>query len=146
MLASSPRTAMDEAFLMSAQLSDLMERGVKELGLTSIRARMLHAIFHLGPVRQRQISDAMGCSAQQVAAVLDVLGQKGLIERHPDPTDRRAHLVSLTETGTDLAAQIESHRTTAAEWLLKDVSPENLEAFVSVTRHIRRLTVLPPSV
>lgn len=142
----SPRAAMDEAFLMSAQLSDLMERGVKEIGLTSLRARMLHAIFLLGPLRQRQLSEAMGCSAQQVAAVLDVLGEKELIERQPDPTDRRAHLVSLTKEGATLAQKIESHRSIAAEWLLKDVSPDDLEVFVSVTRHIRQLTAISPSV
>ncbi|WP_269589168.1 MarR family winged helix-turn-helix transcriptional regulator [Rhodococcus maanshanensis] len=131
---------------MSAQLSDLMERGVKELGLTSLRARMVHAIFLLGPLRQRQLSEAMGCSAQQVAAVLDVLEEKDLIERQPDPSDRRAHQVSLTKKGASLAHQIESHRSIAADWLLKDIPREDLEAFVSVTRHIRQQTAVSPSV
>ncbi|MCZ4278990.1 MarR family winged helix-turn-helix transcriptional regulator [Rhodococcoides yunnanense] len=142
---TSPRAAMDEAFLLSSQLSDLMDRGVKQLGLTSIRARLLHAVFQLGPQRQRQLSDALGCSAQQVAAVLDVLSDKGLISRQPDPTDRRAFLVSLSQQGDALARDIESYRATAAEWLLKDISDEQLEAFVTVARHIRQQTVVPPS-
>ncbi|RVW04596.1 MarR family winged helix-turn-helix transcriptional regulator [Rhodococcus spongiicola] len=143
--ASSPRMAMDEAFLMSTQLSELMERGVKALGLTSLRARMLHAILQLGPMRQRQISDVLGCSTQQVAAVLDVLSDRGLIERRPDPNDRRAHLVTLTETGGALADQLESHRAAVAEWLLKDLPPEKLDAFMLVAQEIRRRAVAPPS-
>ncbi|MBN1146817.1 MAG: MarR family transcriptional regulator [Anaerolineales bacterium] len=69
-------------------------------------------------LRALQCGDRQGCmmselaeASQQVSAtmtgIIDRLAEHGLVERRPDPYDRRALRVSLTQDGHDLLAQIE---------------------------------------
>ena len=54
------------------------------------------------PVNVRDLQHAMMLSSSGVTKRLDRLETAQLIERHPDPTDRRGVLIRLTRTGLDL--------------------------------------------
>jgi DNA-binding MarR family transcriptional regulator len=52
------------------------------------------------PVRtQAALAQAIGADKSRIIGVLDELQEQGLIERYPDPADRRAHLLELTPSG-----------------------------------------------
>lgn len=54
------------------------------------------------PVRtQAALARAIGADKTRLIAVLDELQQRGLIERRPDPADRRVHLLELTPAGRE---------------------------------------------
>lgn len=67
------------------------------IGLTAGEARTLAHAGRAGTVRQNVLAERMGIEAMTVSAYLDRLEARGLIARLPDPTDRRAKLVALTE-------------------------------------------------
>lgn len=53
-----------------------------------------------GPVRtQAALARRVGADPTRIIDILDELQQRGLIEREPDPADRRVHLLSLTADG-----------------------------------------------
>ncbi|MGW4350704.1 MarR family winged helix-turn-helix transcriptional regulator [Nocardia sp. NPDC004582] len=63
-----------------------------------------------GPARgQGVLAQEIGADKTRIIAVLDDLQERGLIERRPDPADRRARLLALTTEGRHLrdAAQAE---------------------------------------
>ncbi len=60
-----------------------------------------------------------------MATILAALGQRGLIERTPDPEDGRRQVVSLTEAGRQRA---ESDRQVREEWLARALQERYSEA------------------
>jgi DNA-binding MarR family transcriptional regulator len=59
------------------------------------------------PMRtQAALARTIGADKTRLIAVLDALQQRGLIEREPDPADRRVHLLGLTEAGHRAHAKI----------------------------------------
>lgn len=67
------------------------------LGLTPGEARVLAYAARYEPVRQSALAERAALEPMTVSTYLDGLESKGLVERKPDPTDRRAKLVTLTE-------------------------------------------------
>ena len=48
---------------------------------------------------QLALSEQMGYDKTRLIALLDGLADQGLVAREPDPADRRARIVSLTDSG-----------------------------------------------
>lgn len=61
---------------------------------------------HEGGLRQNQLAAAFRVSPSTLSEMLNRLEEDGLIARTPDPSDRRATLMTLTDQGADRACQI----------------------------------------
>jgi DNA-binding MarR family transcriptional regulator len=61
--------------------------------------------------------------------LLDDLEAAGLIERRPDPADRRARRVVATKQGTKLLAALDERLQTAEAHLLTPLDPKARESF-----------------
>ncbi len=55
---------------------------------------------------QRALSEALHIPPSRLVALLDDLEEQGLVERRPDPADRRVRCLYLTETGDDLLEKL----------------------------------------
>jgi DNA-binding MarR family transcriptional regulator len=51
----------------------------------------------------RELASALHCDNSYITSVVDVLEEKGLVERRAHPSDRRIKVISLTEEGALLA-------------------------------------------
>ncbi len=60
-----------------------------------------------GPKRQLDLAAHLGIDRTVMTYLLDDLEKAGLVQRQPDPADRRARLISPTEQGRDLACELE---------------------------------------
>jgi DNA-binding MarR family transcriptional regulator len=80
-----------------------MDRRIAQagLGLTPGEGRTLAHAGRAGLVRQNVLAERMGIEAMTLSGYVDRLEAKGLVERVPDPDDRRAKLVRLTEEAAE---------------------------------------------
>jgi DNA-binding MarR family transcriptional regulator len=53
---------------------------------------------------QRELAEFLRLDPSQVVSLVDDLQSRGLVERRPDPADRRANVVVATEAGRKVAA------------------------------------------
>jgi DNA-binding MarR family transcriptional regulator len=73
-----------------------------DLGLAP---KQLGLIWRLSPgssLPMRTIGESLYCDASYVTDLVDRLEERGLIERRPDPDDRRVKLIALTSEGEQL--------------------------------------------
>jgi len=80
-----------------------------------------HAISELhaqGPGTQQQLADALRLQKSTVSRLIDELARSGLVERAPNPDDRRSHLIHLTTEGSARAGRLEDARRDLFERLL----------------------------
>lgn len=65
---------------------------------------------HGAGLRNSQLAEQLRIAARSATEVVDQLQEKLLVQRTPDPTDRRAWLITLTEQGRELSALIREDR------------------------------------
>jgi DNA-binding MarR family transcriptional regulator len=69
-------------------------------GLSLSRTKVLRQLQRSGPTRQGVLAVHFGVVPHSITDIVDGLERDGLAERLPDPADRRAKLVALTDKGT----------------------------------------------
>src|SRR3954470_1069329 len=73
---------------------------VGEAGLRPGQAQLLRALDSEQPTPMRQLACVMRCDPSNVTGLADRLEERGLVERLPDPSDRRVRALALTAEGT----------------------------------------------
>ncbi|MFG1922769.1 MarR family winged helix-turn-helix transcriptional regulator [Cryptosporangium sp. NPDC048952] len=79
---------------------------IAPLGLHPGQEAFLLELDRTGPRIQAQLSDALGCEPPSVTLMARKLEASGHIRRAPAPSDKRATVVELTESGQTLADQV----------------------------------------
>lgn len=84
---------------VSRLLRGELERRIASTGLelTPAEARTLLHAAHGEASRQNVIAERMGVDPMTLSGYLDRLEARGLIRREPDPRDRRAKIVQVTD-------------------------------------------------
>ena len=67
-------------------------------GLSMARTKVLRRL-HEGPTRQSVLAAEFELSPHSITDIVDGLERLGMAERRPDPADRRAKLVAITDAG-----------------------------------------------
>ncbi|MGW6494975.1 MarR family winged helix-turn-helix transcriptional regulator [Nonomuraea angiospora] len=76
------------------------------LGLYPGQEALLLELDRTGPRIQAELSEALGCEPPSVTLMTRKLEASGHIRRKPAPSDRRASIVELTDSGQALADQV----------------------------------------
>lgn len=79
---------------------------IREGGLTLPQFAVLEILYHKGDLRICDIIEGTLSTGGNMTVVIDNLEKDGLVRRYPDPEDRRASLISLTEKGIQLMEDI----------------------------------------
>jgi DNA-binding MarR family transcriptional regulator len=85
-----------------------------------------------GPVRsQLALAAAMGYDKTRLIALLDRLQEAGLVVREPDPADRRARIIRLTEEGERRLAAARADIRAMEEELLAGLPADERRALLA---------------
>ena len=78
------------------------EEAAAERALTGAQAKLL-SLLSLEPLPMRKLAQKLKCEPSNVTGIVDRLEARGLVERQPDPADRRVKVAAATEEGRRVA-------------------------------------------
>jgi MarR family 2-MHQ and catechol resistance regulon transcriptional repressor len=87
-------------------IQSLVERRLDTFGLTENQFGSMEILYYLGPQSQRELGSKLFTSGGNITMVIDNLEKRSLVQRVRSESDRRTIIVSLTEQGRELIAQI----------------------------------------
>ena len=106
----------------------LTDRWAEKHGLSEGRLQVLF-VLRRSPGQQRalgEIADVLHVSPRNVTGLIDALERDGLVERVPDPDDRRSVLARLTPAGLGKIAHVWRETFLRQADITRDFSPDEL--------------------
>ncbi len=122
---------------VSRLMRRLFQQRLQNSSLTLAQARALFYVSRFEGVRQVDLADALEIQPMTMARLLDQLADNRLIERVPDPRDRRAYQIRLTEAAAPHLAQIQQVAEQIRDEMLADLNDEQARHFIQTLDGIR---------
>ena len=117
-IATTDARRLNEAIKLLIRRFSLAERAdVACCGMTVAQAATLDALEE-GPMRLSKLGQRLGIAPSTLSRNLDRLVERGLVDRGPDPDDRRAQCAALTAAGRNAATEVHRHETDFAQQVL----------------------------
>ena len=137
-MAEDPSTeGLGEAFgAVARRLRSASMGSLARFDVTPSQMRAVRVLSHHGGVRSSELAQLLRITPRSVTEVVDALEAKGLASRAPDPSDRRATLVSLTDGGRELSEEVRRARGVESEKMFDRLSPTDRD---HLTRILRKL-------
>lgn len=105
--------------------------------VTPSQSRALNVLQRHGALRPGELAEHLRIAPRSATEVIDDLQEHGLVERRPDPADRRATLVALTAAGAEVGEAIRAARQAEADRFFGSLSEQDR---AELTRILRTLT------
>jgi MarR family transcriptional regulator for hemolysin len=94
-------------FLASKSLERAAEYRIKnELGLTSSQWKVILALNFFDGISQKELAGKIYIDGSTLVPVIDKMEEGGLVERKPDPNDRRNNMMFLTKKSESVVDSI----------------------------------------
>jgi DNA-binding MarR family transcriptional regulator len=89
------------------------------------------------PIRtQAALADAIGADKTRIIPTLDELQDHGYIERVPDPDDRRARLLEITESGRSIKNTVQAAIQRGEEHWLGQLATNDRDVFLRALQQL----------
>ena len=102
----------------------LVGDGFSAVGARGYHYRLLATLEESGPASQAALGRRSGIHLSDMVATINELADHQLVERAPDPSDRRRNIVSLTSAGKRQLRRLEKQLAESQDELLAPLSPE----------------------
>jgi MarR family 2-MHQ and catechol resistance regulon transcriptional repressor len=104
--------------------------------LTLTQFATLEALFHLGPLTLKEVSQKILTSGGNMTMVVDNLERDGMVARRRSDSDRRQIRLELTPKGEEkISAVFPGHATHITE-LMHALTPEELETLAALCKKL----------
>ena len=123
--------------ITSNLVSDRIARAYESLfGLTIPEWRLIAVIAEVEAITQADIGERTRMDKVTVSRAAIALVERGLLERAPNPGDKRSHHLSLTPSGRDLYASVAPKALELESRIFAPFSQQELNDFVAMLRRI----------
>ena len=133
---TTPDNLGDQLGAVARRLRSASMASLSAWDVTPSQMRAVRVLAGHGTARSSELAHHLHITPRSATEVVDALETKGLVTRSPDPSDRRATLVSLTDRGTQLIDEVRRARGLESEKLFDRLS---LRDRASLARILRRL-------
>lgn len=144
--ATAAPAAIEAGIEAEVEIADLMGHVVRRLhrrtsealaplGLSRAQSRLVRLLAD-GPLRMAAIAERLSVVPRTVTDLVDGVEAAGLVERRPDPGDRRSSFVALTPDGRLLLDRLEVARRTSAEEVVGQLDPADRDILVRILREL----------
>ncbi len=129
--------SLSETFWSVARrLRETSQANLAPWDITFAHLRALRVLSRHGTMRLSELSEHLHIAPRSATEVVDALESRGLVGRRPDPGDRRATLVELTEHGTSVMGAIRAARGTEAERTFSRLSAADRDQLARILRQL----------
>jgi MarR family transcriptional regulator for hemolysin len=142
LLMTTPMTTFDRDLMIllhdvARMQRTRFDRWARSYGLTRAQGVILARLYRQPGLSQIEMAAICEVEPITVGRLVDRLETRGLIERRPDPADRRIRRLHLLPASEPILARIEDYRADVNDFLLSGVSAEARETVVNVLLHMK---------
>jgi MarR family transcriptional regulator, transcriptional regulator for hemolysin len=134
----------------SRLLRNYIDGRAKTRGTTRAQWIVLFRLRQQEGLSQVDLAEVLELQPISLVRLLDRLVEHGLLERRPDPKDRRANKLHLTKAGRRLVDDLDSLRDSIATDVLRDIPNDairtSLDTLVDIKERIKSLSEHPSDV
>ena len=122
---------------VARQLRGASQETLAPWDITPAHLRALRTLGHHGAMRLSDLSGRLHIAPRSATEVVDALESRGLVGRRPDPGDRRATLVEMTQHGAEVMSAIRAARGNDAERAFGRLSPADRAELARILGQLR---------
>jgi DNA-binding MarR family transcriptional regulator len=115
------------------------EAAAETTGLTPTSVAALATIERHGPLTPSEIAKIERVKRPTITRTLGCLEREGLIDRAPDPTDRRSALVSVNSTGRETLRRLRGRKNAYLARRMKDLTSEEVDTLERAAEILERM-------
>jgi len=117
--------------------SKFWSQKVAGLNLTATQAMVLRFLFDRAEVTSSELGARTELDSATLTGILDRLEAAGIAERKPNPTDRRAIRIHLTERGKEVGKEVSRLMGLANAGFLEGLNPSEVKELKRLLAKIR---------
>ena len=110
----------------------------RQSGLSMVQMNVITHLYYRGECEITALLDILEVSKPAAGQLVERMEQQELVERRPDPCDRRVRLVSLTEKGRALVLESLAARQNWMNELVAGIPPDQHAAVIAVLHSLTR--------
>jgi DNA-binding MarR family transcriptional regulator len=138
MLTGMTEVATDEiGEAVYALATELVRQMPRDMSLTSVAT--LSTLTRRGPRRVTELAASEGVAQPSMTALVSALEREGFVERRPDPRDKRAALVTITDAGREYVARRRRVGAGLVASTLEELSESDRIALAEAVGALRRV-------
>jgi len=100
------------------------DKRVERYGLTGVQALVINFLGEEDGINFQLLAERLRLTNPTLTGIVDRLENAGMVERTPNPADRRSILINLTEKGAAISAELNAQMLNANQEFLASLSNE----------------------